>query len=123
MKFLAVGAAVSWLLAADGTDSALDFGVYGVAGTTVAILLWGIKVLWVDNGELRREKNELASKSLEKITEVATAASHQLAESTKSMEAATVMMHQLAGRPSIGPEQHFELIVLLRELRARREQG
>lgn len=102
-------------------DPSLDPAAYGVAGTTIVILLYGIKVLWSDNRALRAENNELAAKSLEKITVVATEASHQLAESSKSLEAATVMLHQMAGVPRISPEQLYEIASLLRELRQRHQ--
>lgn len=96
-----------------------DPAVFGVAGTTVAILLYILRVLWSDNRALRAENNELAATALAKLTEVATESSHQLAESSKSLEAATVMMHQIAGRPSLTPEQIYELASLLRDLRQR----
>lgn len=120
MLWLSAEIGASWLLAAASSDSGLDFTVYGVAGTTIAILLYGITALWKDNRALRHDVNEMATTSLEKITAVATTASHQLAESTKSMEAATVMMHTISGRPALTPEQFYELSVLLRELRERR---
>lgn len=120
MGLLSAEIGASWVLAATGSDSALDFGVYGVAGTTIAILLYFVRTLWQDNRDLRRDANEMANRSLEKITAVATTASHQLAESTKSMEAATVMMHTISGRPALSPEQFYELSSLLRELKGRR---
>lgn len=94
-----------------------DFTVYGVAGTTIAILLYILSIVWKDNRELRHQADERAARSLETVTAVATTSSIQLAESAKAMEAATVMMHTLAGRPGLSPERLFELNSLLRELR------
>lgn len=96
-----------------------DLSVYGVAATTIAILLYAIRVLWLEIKDLRHEKDETAAKSLENITSVATTASHHLSESSKAMEAATVMMHTLAGR-SLTAEQWYELVSLLREIKNRR---
>ena len=97
---------------------ALDFTVYGVAGTTILILLYFLRVLWTDNRDLRHEQAETQAKSLEQVTSVATTASHHLAESAKAMEAATIMMHQLAGR-QLTAEQFYELLSILRDLRNR----
>lgn len=94
-----------------------DPATLGVAGTTVLILLYGIRVLWSDNKALREENNELASKALERITTVATDASHQLSESSRALEAATIMLHQIAGR-TLTVEQFYELVSLLRDLRS-----
>lgn len=102
------------LLAAEPFDPQ----VFGVAGATIAILLYIIRILWADNRDLRHEQTETAEKSLEKVTAVATTASHHLAEASKAMEAATVMMHQIAGR-SLTAEQWYELVSLLREYRNR----
>lgn len=121
MGLLSAEISATWVLAAGTTDSGFDLAVYGTAGTTIAILLYGITALWKDNRALRHDGNEMATTSLEKITAVATTASHQLAESTKSMEAATVMMHTISGRPAISPEQFYELSGLLRELKERRK--
>lgn len=96
----------------------LDLGVYGVAGTTIAILLYFIRILWSDNQALRHEQAETAERSLEKITSVATTASHHLAESARAMEAATIQMHQLSAR-SLTVEQWYQLVTLLREYRNR----
>lgn len=96
----------------------IDLGVYGVAGTTIAILLYFIRLLWQEVKDLRHEKDATQAKSLENITAVATTASHHLAESSRAMEAATIMMHQLAGR-SLTAEQFYELLMLLRELKNR----
>lgn len=93
-----------------------DPAVYGVAGTTIVILLYILRILWADNKELRHEKDETQAKSLEQVTVVATTASHQLAESAKAMEAATILMHQLAGR-QLSAEQFYELVSLLRDLK------
>lgn len=107
-------------LLAQETGGGFDFTVYGVAGTTIALLLYFLNTLWKDNRELRKENQELATTSLERITTVATTASAQLAESAKTMEAATVMMHQVSGRPSLSPRQLHDVEALLRELKAKR---
>lgn len=99
-----------------------DLGVFGVAGTTIAILLYFIRILWSDNKDLRHEQSETAEKSLERVTAVATTASHHLAESARAMEAATTMMHALAGR-SLTVEQWYELVTLLRDIRNRPSGG
>jgi hypothetical protein len=109
----------SWTFAAATSSSGFDTTVYGVAGTTVAILLYFINRLWADNRSLRHDATEMANRSLERITAVATTASHQLAESTKSMEAATLMMHQIGHKPGLTQEQFYELSALLRELKGR----
>lgn len=103
---------------AEAGPGAFDFTVYGVAGTTIAILLYMMRVLWADNRDLRHEKDETQAKSLEQVTSVATTASHHLAESAKAMEAATIMMHTLAGR-QLSAEQFYELLSLLRDIRNR----
>lgn len=105
------------LLAAD--PSGLDLTQLGVGGITVAILLYGIARLWKDNQELRHELSTVQSSSLEKVTVVATMATAQVTEGAKALEAATVMMHQLAGRPGLPAEQLYEIAALLRELKAR----
>lgn len=105
------------LMAADSLT--FDPAVFGVAGTTVAILLYGLKILWADNRALREENRDLTVKALDRITSVATEASHQLAESSKALEAATVMLHAIAGRPALSAEQLYEIGSLLRELRQR----
>jgi hypothetical protein len=114
--------AAGMMLAAAGDASpGLDYTVYGVASTTVAILLYIIKTLWADNRLMRADLNELTTKALDRVTTVATQATLQLSQSEQSMEAAMAMMHQLSGRPTLTGEQIAEVIVLLRELRLLRE--
>lgn len=99
-------------------DPIFDPAVFGVAGGTILILLYILRILWADNREIRHEKDEIQGRSLEQITAVATTAANQLAESAKAMEAATIMMHQLAGR-QLSAEQFYELIRILRDLKER----
>lgn len=105
------------ILAAESMP-AFDPAVFGISGTTIVILLYILRVLWSDNRALRHENNELAARALEKLTAVTTEATHQLAESSKSLEAATTMMHAIAGRPAPSPEQVYELLRLLRDIQS-----
>lgn len=117
-----------WILAQDdgsGGNSGfpVDLGVFGVAGTTIAILLLFVRTLWSDNKDLRLENNTIQKVAIEKIADISAKGSSQLIESAKTLEAATVMMHQLSGRPTLSPEQLGELNYHLRALREMRERG
>lgn len=107
-------------LLADAALPGLDLSQLGVAGIIVLILLYGIGRLWKDNLDLRHELSAVQTSSLEKVTTVATTATAQMTEGAKALEAATVMMHQLSGRPGVTAEQLYEIGALLRELRSLR---
>ena len=107
-----------WVLAADDAGGGgFDLAVYGVAGTTVAILLYFIKILWSDNKELRSENNTIQQLAIERVATIATQSADQLKESADTLQATTVMMHTLAGRPGLSPEQLAEVNYHLRYLR------
>lgn len=95
----------------------VDLGVFGVAGTTIAILLYIARILWNDNKELRSENNTIQQVAIERVADIAAKSSAQLADGGKTLEAATIMMHQLSGRPGLDPEQLAELNYHLRALR------
>lgn len=114
-----------WVVAQDGGagtgGSPFDFGVFGIAGTTIAILLFIARTLWQDNKELRVENNTIQQFAVERVATIATQSSTQLQESAKILEATTVMMHQFSGRPALSSEQLTEVNYNLRALREYRE--
>jgi hypothetical protein len=121
---LTVLSAYYWVVAQDGgagTGSPFDLGVFGIAGTTIAILLFIARTLWNDNKELRVENNTIQQFAVERVATIATQSSTQLQESAKILEATTVMMHQLSGRPALSSEQLAEINYNLRVLREFRE--
>jgi hypothetical protein len=109
-----------------GTSSTglpIDLGVFGVASTTIAILLVIIRQLYKDNKELAVRVVDIQTTAIEKVSRITVEANHQLGESAKVLEATSVMMHSLAGRQGVSSEQLIELTILLRELRDIRRTG
>lgn len=112
-----------WFLAQEdgggGSGLPVDLGVFGVAGTTVAILLYFIKILWGDNKELRGEINTIQTVAIERVATIATQSSTQLQESAKTLKETTDIMNKFAGS-GISSEQASEINYNLRALRERR---
>lgn len=104
--------------------------VIWLGGVIILGLLTALRTLWKVNQELRTKLDSLAEKTLEEtearlersltVTIDATkriATSEQtMDEAMKAVEAATVMMHTLAGR-QMNPEVLTEIALSLRELR------
>lgn len=107
----------SWTLAQDAGGGLPDLGVFGVSGATIGMLIYFLLRLYKDKEDLRKEFVQSQASTIERLAEVTVKANAELGESAQALEAATVMMHQLAGRPGISPEQIFEITRLLREFR------
>jgi hypothetical protein len=111
-----------WLLAQnDNGGSSFDLGVFGVAGTTIAILLYICRLLWLDNKELRVELTTVQQVSLDRVATIATQSASQLQDSAQTLQATTLIMNEFSQKPGVDPEQLAELNYNLRALREMKE--
>lgn len=104
----AVPPAFIWAQTPTGSPDLAPLAQWGVAGVLLAFILW----LYMDE---RKEHRALREKVLTDVLPALIANNEQMKETA----AATIMIHQLAGRPNVDPVAFSEWLRTMRELRDR----
>lgn len=115
MTLLLLGVVTSTRLVA--AEPGLDITQLGVAGVVVAILLWYNQLQRGEIKELRTDLSALSTRSLERMTIVATESSLQMREAAAVLIAAQQSIDRLSGRPELTHEDIFEMRQAIIELR------